>query len=127
MQRITYFSAFIALQVHTCSYSVKSNTIAYHACIININIKEYHIVISFSALLYQSFCTVLLLHNNLISSILVYLCLLHIDTYTCIKPAQHNYHTIIHLSHFTMSVCYPYKKRDYFWPNKYSFLHKKFT
>ena len=21
---------------------------------------------------------------------------------------------------------HPYKKRDYFWPNKYSFLHEKF-
>ena len=57
----------------------------------------------FSALLYQSFCTLLLLHNKLITCILVYLGLLHIVNYTCIKPAQHN---IIHLSHFTTSVCY---------------------
>ena len=26
-----------------------------------------------------------------------------------------------------LMLIYPYKKRDYFWPNKYSFLHEKFT
>ena len=71
-------------------------------CIINIIITECHIVTCFNALLYQSFCTLLLLHNKLISCILVYLGLLHIDCY--VKLTQHNI-LVIHCSILSTLLC----------------------